>query len=111
VTCAQASAGTRDGPGGTTIGTADLQWAFSEAAVRLWRDHPSGQTSLTRLENTHGKGKALTVLAPHWARAVYDRLKRATAVHRDTFIHGDRRGAGEPDASRDRDGMRLKSAR
>jgi hypothetical protein len=33
VTCAQASAGKRYGPSGTTIGQAPLPWAFSAAAV------------------------------------------------------------------------------
>jgi hypothetical protein len=33
VTCAKASAGTRDGTSGTKIGHASLTWAFSEAAV------------------------------------------------------------------------------
>jgi hypothetical protein len=31
------------------------------------------------LENTHDKGKALTILAHTLARAVYDLLKRQTA--------------------------------
>jgi transposase len=88
VTWAQASAGKRSGTGGTKSGNASLTWAFSEAAVRLLRDHPSGQKCLTRLEKKHGKGKALTVLAHHLARAVYDMLKRATAFNMDKFLHG-----------------------
>ena len=32
-TCAQASAGQRDGPSGPTIGQASRTWAFAEAAV------------------------------------------------------------------------------
>ena len=47
-TCAQASAGQRDGSSGTKIGNASLTWAFSEAAVLLRRDHPAGQQALTR---------------------------------------------------------------
>ena len=98
VTWAKESAGKRYGTGGTKLGKAYLKWAFSEAAVLFWRDNPSGQNYLTRLEKTHGQGKALTVLAHHVARAVYDLLKRATAFHMDKFIHGYRRGAGEPAA-------------
>ena len=64
VTCAQESAGTPEGPSGTTRGKADRQWACSEAAVRCWRANPAGQTSLTRVENQHRQAKALTVLAP-----------------------------------------------
>jgi transposase len=111
VKCAKASAGKRYGTGGTKIGKAYLKWAFSDAAVLFLRDNPSGQKYLTRLEKKHGKGKALTVLAHHLAPAVSYRLKRATAVNMDKFIHGYRRGASEPDASLDSDGMRLNSAR
>jgi hypothetical protein len=72
VQCAKASAGNRDGTGGTTIGHASRTWAFSEAAVLLLRDHPPRRTYLTRVEKPHGTGKALTVLAHHWVRAVDD---------------------------------------
>jgi transposase len=71
VKCAKESAGKRSGTGGSKIGNAYLKWAFSEAAVLLLRDHPLGQKYLTRLEKTHGQGKALTILAHHLARAVY----------------------------------------
>lgn len=70
VTCAQASAGQRDGTSGTNIGTAYLQWAFSEAAGLVRRDHPRGQKSLARWEKKPGQGKALTVVAHTVARAV-----------------------------------------
>jgi hypothetical protein len=66
--------------------------------VLFLRDNPTGQKYLARLENKHGKGKALTILAHQLARAVYNMLKRATALNMDKFIHGYRRGAGEPDA-------------
>jgi transposase len=44
VTCAQASAGNRDGPPGAKIGHASLTWALSEAAVLFLRNNPVGQT-------------------------------------------------------------------
>jgi transposase len=88
VTCAKDSAGKRYGTTGTKIGNAYLKWAFSEAAVLFLRDNPSGQKYLARLENKHGKGKALTILAHQLARTVYDMLKRATAFNMDQFIHG-----------------------
>jgi hypothetical protein len=69
--CAKASAGKRYGPAGKKIGNASLQWAFSEAAVLFLRKNAQGQKFLARLENKHGQGKALTVLAPKLARAVY----------------------------------------
>jgi transposase len=58
VTCAQESAGKRDGTAGAKIGNASLKWAFSEAAVLFLRHNPVGQTLLTRLEKQHGKGTA-----------------------------------------------------
>jgi hypothetical protein len=82
-----------------------LTWAFSEAAVLCLRNHPAGQTSLVRFEKTHGQGKALTVLAHKLARAVYDMLKRPTAFDMEKFLRSDGRGAGEPAASRGREGL------
>jgi transposase len=72
VTCAKAAAGTRYRTAGAKIGKASRTWACSEAAVLLLRDHPAGQQSLTRLENKHGQGKAVTRLAQQLGRAVYD---------------------------------------
>jgi transposase len=70
VTCAKASAGTRDGPSGTTIGKASLTGAFSDAAVVCLRQNPAGHKSLARFERRHSQGEALTVLAHTWARRV-----------------------------------------
>jgi transposase len=64
------SAGTRVGTSGKTIGHAHLTWAFSAAATWFLRHHPNGQPLLTRVEKTHGQGKALTILAHKLARAV-----------------------------------------
>jgi hypothetical protein len=73
---------------GTKIGNAYLKWVFSEAAVLFLRDNPAGQKSLTRLENIHGQGQALTVLAQKLARAVYGMLTRHTAFAMQTFLQG-----------------------
>jgi transposase len=88
VTCAQESAGKRDGSSGTKIGNAYLKWAFSEAAVLFLRDTPAGQKALTRLETKHGQGKALIVLAQKLARAVYDMLTRHKAYDMQQFLQG-----------------------
>ena len=88
VKCAKESAGKRLGTSGKKIGNAYLKWAFSEAAVLFLRNNPAGQKHLTRLEQKHGKGKALTILAHRLARAVYYMLKRQTAFDMDTFLHG-----------------------
>jgi transposase len=88
VKCAKESAGKRYGTSGAKIGNAYLKWAFSEAAVLCLRNNPAGQKYLARLENHHGKGKALTVLAHKLARAVYDMLKRDTAFDMQKFLNG-----------------------
>lgn len=88
VTCAKESAGKRYGPAGTKIGNAYLKWAFSEAAVLCLRNHPRGQKYLARLENTHGQGKALTILAHQLARAIYSMLQRRVAFDLDAFLQG-----------------------
>jgi transposase len=88
VKCAKESAGKRYGTSGAKIGNAYLKWAFSEAAVLFLRNNPAGQKYLARLENHHGKGKALTVLAHKLARAVYDMLKRDTAFDMQKFLNG-----------------------
>ena len=45
------------------MGNAYFKGAFAEAAVLFVRANPAGQKYLARLENKHGKGKALPVLA------------------------------------------------
>ena len=86
VKCARESAGKRYGTAGAKIGNAYLKWAFSEAAVLFLRNNPAGQKYRARLAKTHGKGKALTVLAHKLARAVYDMLRRDTAFDLDKFF-------------------------
>ena len=107
VTCAKESAGKRSGTSGTKLGKAHLQWAFSAAAVLFVRDHPAGQKFLASLEKKHRQGKALTILAHQWARAVYDMLKHKTAVDLHKFLNGAGSGGGELDASLDTPGMPL----
>ena len=98
VKCAKESAGKRSGTSGAKIGNAHLKWAFSEAAVLFLRDNPAGQKFLTRLEKKHSKGKALTILAPKVARAVYDRLQRKPAFDMHKFLNAEGRGVGELNA-------------
>jgi transposase len=107
---AKESAGQRAGTSGTTIGNAHLTWAFAEAAVLFLRDHPAAQQYLTRLENKHDTGKALTGLAQKVARAVSHMRKRQVACERETFFQRSGRGAGEPGASLDHHGLHLQDA-
>jgi len=71
------------------------------------RDNPAAQKLLARLEQKHGTGKALTILAHTLARAVYDMLKRQTAFDLNQFLHAYGRGVGELKASLDSHGMNL----
>jgi transposase len=109
VKCAKESAGKRYGTSGKKIGHAYLKWAFSEAAVLFLRNNAPGQKLLARLENKHGKGKALTILAHKLARAVYDMVTRDTVFEMDTFLTGYGSRAGEPAASLDTHGISLNS--
>lgn len=105
--CAQASAGKRSGTSGTKSGNAYLTWAFSEAAGLFVRANPGGQKYLARLENKHGKGKALTVLAHKLARAVSYMFTREVVCDLDTFLHREGRRGGEPAAYLGHDGLSL----
>ena len=87
VKCAKDSAGKSYRSPGTKIGHAYLTWAFSEAVGLFLWNNPAGPRYLARLEKTHGKGKALTVLAHKLGRAVYYMLKQETAFDLDKFFH------------------------
>jgi hypothetical protein len=50
------------GSGGAKIGNAYLKWAFSEAAVLFLAKCPEGKSLFARIERTHGKAKALSIL-------------------------------------------------
>jgi transposase len=86
VKCSQESAGKIYGFAGNKIGNAHLKWAFSEAAVGFLRHNPPGQKLLAQLENKHGKGKALTILAHKLGRAVYFLLRREERFNLKTFL-------------------------
>jgi transposase len=98
VKCSKESGGKRLGTSGKKIGNAHLKWAFSEAATLFLRNNEAGQTYLARLENKHGKGKALSLLAHQLGRAVYDMLKRKVAFDLDIFLPTSGSRAGEPSA-------------
>lgn len=85
---AKESAGKRYGTSGAKIGNASLKWAFSEAAGLFLRHNSPGQKYLARWEKKQGKGKALTVLAPKLARAVYHMFQRERACDMQHFLQG-----------------------
>jgi hypothetical protein len=111
VKCRKESGGTRVGTSGKNIGHAHLQWAFSAAATRFLRHNPQGQKLLSRVENKHAKGNALSILAHKLGRAVYFMLKRKVAFERERFLQTYGSSAGEPGASLDSYGMSLNRAR
>jgi transposase len=78
VKCAHESAGKKFGTGGAKIGNVHLKWAFSEAAVLFLRHAAGGKKLLAEIEKTHGKAKALSILAHKLGRAVYYMLSRGT---------------------------------
>ena len=86
VKCSKESGGKRLGTSGKKIGNAHLKWAFSEAATLFLRNNPQGQKLQSRLQNKHGKGKALSILAHKLGRAVYFMLKRQVAFDMDSFL-------------------------
>jgi transposase len=86
VQCAQESGGKRLGTSGKKIGNVPLRWAFAEAAVLFLRHNQPGREYFAKLEHKHGKAKALTVLAPKLARAVYSMLTRAQAFDLPRFV-------------------------
>src|SRR3970282_408039 len=68
IKCTHQSAGKKRGFGGAKMGNVHLKWAFSEAAVTFLRHSRDGQKLRARIEKKHGKGKALSILAPKIGR-------------------------------------------
>jgi len=86
IKCTRESGGKKLGTGGAKMGNVHLKWAFSEAAVTFLRHNPEGQKLVARLEQQHGKGKALSILAHKIGRAVYYMLARGTMFSMDKFL-------------------------
>jgi transposase len=86
VKCAQESAGKRQGRSGKKMGTPQLQWACSEAAVLFLRQNQPGKEDFAKLARHHGPGKALPVRAQKLARAVYVLLPREHAFALQRFV-------------------------
>jgi transposase len=76
----------RHGPSGKKIGNAHLKWAFSEAAVLFLKNNAPAQKYLAKLATSHGKGKALSILAHKLGRAVYFMLKHHVAFDQAKFL-------------------------
>lgn len=87
VKCAKESSGKRLGDGGNKIGNVHLQWAFSEAAVLYLRKNPAAQKLHHRLQQKHGKGKALSILTHKLGRAAYYMLQRGTVFDANKFMN------------------------
>jgi transposase len=104
---AKESAGKRDGTAGKKSGHAYLTWAFAGAAALLLRHKTQGQKLLAHVEKKHGQGKALPILAPKLARAVYYMLTRATVFEMARFRNGYGSRVGEPATALDTYGISL----
>jgi transposase len=86
VKCVHQSAGKKLGTGGAKMGNVHLKWAFSEAAVLFLRHAAGGKKLLAGIENKHGKGKALSILAHKIGRAVFYMLSRGTVFSMEKFL-------------------------
>jgi hypothetical protein len=104
VTCRKDAGGKRLGTSGKTIGKAHLKGAFSAAATRFVRHNPQGQTLLSRLENTHDQGNALSLRAHQLGRALYDMRRRHTAFEMALCRRSSGSRAGAPGAELDASG-------
>jgi transposase len=86
VKCQKQSGGKTLGTSGAKMGNVHLKWAFSEAAVLFLRHTKDGKTFLATIEKTHGKGKALSILAHKIGRAVFYMLSRGTVFSTEKFL-------------------------
>ncbi len=86
VKCEKSSSGKKYGTSGAKIGNVHLKWAFSEAAVLFLRGNPKAQKYLKRIENKHGKRKALSILAHRLGRTVYYMLKKKRTFSMEAFL-------------------------
>jgi len=88
VRCDHVSDGKPVGSGPRRIGNPYLRWAFGEVAVFAAQYSKGIRSRLERLTRRHGKGKAKTLLAHKFGRAIYYMLKRKTAFDKDRFLNG-----------------------
>jgi transposase len=86
VKCLKESNGKRLGASGKKIGNVHRRWAFAEAAVLFIRQSQPGKEYCAKLEHTHGKAKALAVLAHKLGRAVYYLLTREQVFDLQRFV-------------------------
>jgi transposase len=87
VKCEKSSSGKKYGTSGAKIGNVHLKWAFSEAAVLFLRGNPKAQKYLKKIENKHGKRKALSILAHRLGRTVYYMLKKKRTFSLEAFLN------------------------
>jgi transposase len=86
VKCQKQSGGKTLGTSGAKMGNVHLKWAFSEAAVLFLRHTKDGKKLLATIEQKHGKGKALSILAHKIGRAVFYMLSQRTVFSRERFL-------------------------
>jgi transposase len=80
------SGGKMLGTSGAKMGNVHLKWAFSEAAVLFLRHAAGGKKFLAMIEQKHGKGQALSILAHKVGRAVFYILSRDTVFSMEKFM-------------------------
>ncbi len=80
------SAGKKLGTTGAKMGNRHLKWAFSEATVLFIRNSERAKKYVARLEQRHGKAKALSILSAKLGRAVYFMLLRQEPFDEERFF-------------------------
>ncbi len=75
------------GTSGAKMGNVHWKWAFAEAAVLFLCHNAEGKRLLAQIQKTHGKGKALSILAHTIGRAVSYMWVRGTVFSMEKFLH------------------------
>jgi hypothetical protein len=70
---------------GNKIGNAHLKWAFSKASLLMPREHLAARIYVARLENKHGKAKAISILSAR-LRTVYWMLKHLESFDEPRYL-------------------------
>jgi transposase len=83
---AKESAGKRTGRSPRKMGNAHLKWALGEAACLMIRHVGEVKAFVARKEKSHGKPKAMAILAAKLGRAVYLMMRRGVPFDQGAFM-------------------------
>jgi transposase len=86
VRCAKESAGKKVGKSNKKIGNSYLRWAFGEAAVLFLKGNDPAYQWYLKKSSTHGKGKALAILAKRLGETAYAMLSKNQFFDEEKFM-------------------------